>query len=469
MENKIKCFNKEHKEIIIANYYCVECNIYMCNKCDSFHSNLFKSHQKYNLTEEKDIKKVFTEFCQEEKHLEKLEYFCKTHNKLCCSSCIVKLKREGKGQHTDCDICLIEDIENEKKKNLNKNIEILEDLSKKIEESIKELKKIFETINKNKDELKLTIQTIFTKLRNKINEREDELILEVDKIYEKTYFNENQLKNFNKMPNIINETLNNGKLTIKKWEEKNNLSNLRYQINNCINIENNILEINKMNVILEKSREVKNNTTFKFYPEKDNNDINKFLTDIDLFGKINNLNDENENIDLDIEIRTIENITNKGILFESIGFENDYYEKYYGKKIELKKDDIYILTVCLELEDINNIDSKISFFNQYFLTILKDYNEDMEVEDIEFSIRKEDIKIFLDFRIKKNNFFSIFEDIILNIDLTSFNINYKNNLNLNNINLNNVSDLDSDELILGLFSFLLSIKCKLKNKKTLIN
>ena len=242
-----------------------------------------------------------------------MEYFCKTHNKLCCSSCIVKLKREGKGQHTDCDICLIEDIENEKKKNLNKNIEILEDLSKKIEESIKELKKIFETINKNKDELKLTIQTIFTKLRNKINEREDELILEVDKIYEKTYFNENQLKNFNKMPNIINETLNNGKLTIKKWEEKNNLSNLRYQINNCINIENNILEINKMNVILEKSREVKNNTTFKFYPEKDNNDINKFLTDIDLFGKINNLNDENENIDLDIEIRTIENITNKGI------------------------------------------------------------------------------------------------------------------------------------------------------------
>ena len=466
MENKIKCFNKEHKEIIIANYYCVECNIYMCNKCDSFHSNLFKSHQKYNLTEEKDIKKVFTEFCQEEKHLEKLEYFCKTHNKLCCSSCIVKLKREGKGQHTDCDICLIEDIENEKKKNLNKNIEILEDLSKKIEESIKELKKIFETINKNKDEIKLNIQTIFTKLRNKINEREDELILEVDKIYEKAYFNENQLKNFNKMPNIINETLNNGKLTIQKWKEKNNLSNLRYQINNCINIENNILEINKMNEILEKSREAKNNTTFKFYPEKDNNDINKFLKDIDLFGKINNLNDESENIDLDMEIRTIDNISNKGIFFELIGFENDYYEKYYGKKIGLKKDDIYILTVCLEVEDINNIDSKIEFFNQYFLEILEEQDEDI-VEDIEFSIRKEDIKIFLDFKIKKSNFFSIFEDIILNIDLTSLNINYKNDLNLNNINLNNLSDLESDELMLGLLSFFLSIKCKLKNKKYL--
>ena len=64
MENKIKCFNKEHKEIIIANYYCVECNIYMCNKCDSFHSNLFKSHQKYNLTEEKDIKKYLLNFAK---------------------------------------------------------------------------------------------------------------------------------------------------------------------------------------------------------------------------------------------------------------------------------------------------------------------------------------------------------------------------------------------------------------------
>ena len=70
-----------------------------------------------------------------------MEYFCKTHNKLCCSSCIVKLKREGKGQHTDCDICLIEDIENEKKKNLNKNIEILEDLSKKNRRINKRVKK----------------------------------------------------------------------------------------------------------------------------------------------------------------------------------------------------------------------------------------------------------------------------------------------------------------------------------------
>ena len=221
-----------------------------------------------------------------------------------------------------------------------------------------------------------------------------------------------------------------------------------------------------MNEILEKSREAKKNTTFKFYPEKDNNDINKFLKDIDLFGKINNLNDESENIDLDMEIRTIDNISNKGFFFELIGFENDYYEKYYGKKIGLKKDDVYILTVCLEVEDINNIDSKIAFFNQYFLEILEEQDEDI-AEDIEFSIRKEDIKIFLDFKIKKSNFFSIFEDIILNIDLTSLNINYKNDLNLNNINLNNLSDLESDELMLGLLSFFLSIKCKLKNKKYL--
>ena len=120
MESKIKCFNEEHKDITFANYYCVECNIYMCNKCQNFHSNWFKSHKLYNISKEKDIKNIFTGYCKEENHLDKLEYFCKTHNKLCCASCVVKLKIKGKGQHTDCDICAINDIKNEKKEYLNK-------------------------------------------------------------------------------------------------------------------------------------------------------------------------------------------------------------------------------------------------------------------------------------------------------------------------------------------------------------
>ena len=54
-----------------------------------------------------------------------------------------------------------------------KNIKILEDLSINLQQSIKELNIIFEKIEKNKEEIKINIQKIFTKLRNVINDRED--------------------------------------------------------------------------------------------------------------------------------------------------------------------------------------------------------------------------------------------------------------------------------------------------------
>ena len=114
MENpERKCFSKDHdKNIAIC--YCPECKIYMCKKCENLHSQLFKYHQEYNLNEE--INELFNGFCHENNHLDKLEYYCRTHNKLCCSGCIVKLKSKDKGQHTDCDICFVKDIKEEKKK-----------------------------------------------------------------------------------------------------------------------------------------------------------------------------------------------------------------------------------------------------------------------------------------------------------------------------------------------------------------
>ena len=66
-------------------------------------------HQ-YNFKNNKDI---FINFCQEQNHSNKLEYYCKNHNILCCASCITKIKGLGNGQHKDCDICFIEDIKDE--------------------------------------------------------------------------------------------------------------------------------------------------------------------------------------------------------------------------------------------------------------------------------------------------------------------------------------------------------------------
>ena len=113
MENKkYKCSFKEHIELD-ANYYCPKCNIYICNKCVKYHSNLFTDHNLFTL--DKDIKKEFTGFCKIKDHQNELDYFCKNHNILCCAKCITKVKGKGSSQHSDCNVCNYEDIINEKK------------------------------------------------------------------------------------------------------------------------------------------------------------------------------------------------------------------------------------------------------------------------------------------------------------------------------------------------------------------
>ena len=49
------------------------------------------------------------------------------------------------------------------------------------------MKKILEEIDKNKEQVKEEIQKIFTKIRNELNNREDELLIEVDQIFEKKF------------------------------------------------------------------------------------------------------------------------------------------------------------------------------------------------------------------------------------------------------------------------------------------
>ena len=152
MEFQKKCFSDEHKEIDAISY-CPECRIYMCNKCDNAHSSLLKNHHHpYKLNKEEEI---FTGYCKEKDHPNKLEYFCKNHNQLCCGLCISKLNEKGEGQHKDCDVCYIEKIKEEKKNKLKENIKCLEDLQNKFNEDMNKLKEIFEKIEKDKDDLKL--------------------------------------------------------------------------------------------------------------------------------------------------------------------------------------------------------------------------------------------------------------------------------------------------------------------------
>ena len=87
----------------------------------------------------------------------------------------------------------------------------LEELSNGINESINKLKIIVEKMNEKKEELKLKIQKIFTNIRNLINDREDQLLLEVDKQFENSFCNEDILKESEKLPKKI-------KLSLEKEE-----------------------------------------------------------------------------------------------------------------------------------------------------------------------------------------------------------------------------------------------------------
>ena len=278
MENqRKKCSSKEHKEIE-AIVYCRECSVYMCNKCEIFHSNLCQNHHTFKL--DKDISDIFTGFCKEEKHQMELEFFCKNHNQLCCPACISKIKTEKIGKHKDCDICNLEDIKDEKKNKLKNNIKMLEELSNTLQESINKLKDFYEKINKDKEEFKLEIQKIFTKIRNALNKREDELLLEVDQQFENLFFKEDIYKETEKLPNKIKLSLEKSKIIEEEYNNKINLF-----INDCIDIENNINEINEINENIKKCNKSEN---VKIRPVPKEEEVNKFLEMIKSFGKVFN-------------------------------------------------------------------------------------------------------------------------------------------------------------------------------------
>ena len=242
-----------------------------------FPFKISKIHHIYNLEKNKD--EFFSIYCKENDHLEILDFFCKNHNQLCCTSCICKIKGKKYGQHSNCNISLIEEIKDEKKNKLNENIKILEKISSNIKESIDKIKKIFEKINSNKEELKLKVQKIFTQIRSVVNEREDKILLEIDNKYDKIFFKEEFIKDCEKLENKIKISLEKGKKIDKEWNEPNKLYSL---INDCINIENNISYINLINTKINKFNNL-DNYKITFLPEEET-EIKNTLEIIKKFG-----------------------------------------------------------------------------------------------------------------------------------------------------------------------------------------
>ena len=276
MNDTKKCSLKKYNETD-AIFYCQECNIYMCYKCNNQHSELFENHIKYELGKNS----INTCFCKEKNHKAELRFYCKNHNVLCCTSCITKIKGDDYGQHTDCDICVIEKIASEKINKLKNNIKYLEDVSLKIDNSMDELKKIITQIDEKKDELKIKVSKIFTKLRTSINNREDKLLSEIDNKFNEFIFDAKILKQSEKMPNKTAEYLEKGKKIVDEWN--NNKNKLNIFINDCIEIENSIEKIKMIQQNIEIYNSEKININFL---PNDEGGVNKIIQSIQSFGEI---------------------------------------------------------------------------------------------------------------------------------------------------------------------------------------
>ena len=283
MEDKRhKCSSVEHSKID-AVIFCPTCNIFLCNKCqNNFHSKIFANHPIKNLTDEK--KDNFIDLCNEHNHLSKFEYFCKTHNKLCCVKCIAKIKDENNGQHKDCDIISLKEIKIEKEKKFKENYDKLEEISKNLENTINQFKVLIEQINKDKEDLILGIQKVFTKIRTALNEREDELISKVKGIYKESFFDEEIVKESEKLPLKVKQSLES---TNEIKEIQNIEKELSSEINYYIEFENNLNKIEEINKTINKCNSNKTRIVFECNYNHLENIIKKF-------GNINILFEEKE-------------------------------------------------------------------------------------------------------------------------------------------------------------------------------
>ena len=238
-----KCSFEEHKDIDAISY-CSKCDIYVCEKCKDYHNNLINRNHNQIFNKENN------EICLEKNHQEKLEYFCRTHNKLCCRACVTKIKGLGNGQHSECDICFVKDITDERKNLLEQNIIYLKNNRTTFDSLIKKLKEAYKEISDKKEKLKIRIQKFFTKIRNEINKREDQLLLIVEQVYENYFFNKNFSKDIDKIENKLNLSINKGMLVSNEYN--NDEINFISLINDCILIEDCIKEINYLKENYEK-------------------------------------------------------------------------------------------------------------------------------------------------------------------------------------------------------------------------
>jgi len=331
----------------------------MCNKCTNYHKGFLENHLLYNI--DKDFEDIFTGFCKEENHINKLEYFCKTHNKLCCAKCITKIKDENNGQHKDCDISSLKETKIEKEKKFKENYDNIAEIEKSLDDITNQIKIFQERNIKDKKDLITEIKKEFEILKNALNEREDHLLSDADELFKKSSFEEEIIKKKEKLSSNIRKSI----------ESINDIQNKEMELNSEINyyieFENNLNKIDELNESINKY----NSNQAKIIFEYNNEEI------LNLIKNFGNLKKENKN-DIEQNIIINEFNFNANPLNNLIEEEKDFdikFEKEKIKKIININDSKYF-----NIENIKIINiGQLSFQNLYFIK-----DKDNSSHDINF-------------------------------------------------------------------------------------
>jgi len=187
-------------------------------------------------------------------------------------------------------------------------------------------------------------------------------------------------------------------------------------------------------------------TNIKFFPDE-KIDINKILDKIIKFGKIYKDNELNEIDEHKIMIKSFDKEEKNHIFLELNKISYEKYNQYFSKEIKYEEDET-VFTIFLEGKDSNSLNSMYEIFDKSNLNKLSD--------KINFSMRKENNKLLLDFKMK-------FKEMLYGVKILHnliFDINEISLILKVNLDLNKVLKMNGFDFFVSLFSIMLSAKFK---------
>ena len=215
--------------------------------------------------------------------------------------------------------------------------------------------------------------------------------MEVDKQFEKEYFNENLLKENEKLPNKVKMSLEKGKRIEKELNNNIKLSSL---LNDCINVENDIKYINLINEKIKKAKSV--NSQIKFSSEESENNILESIKKLGVISLKDNkfeIQDININvIDFNIDnINCIKKISDhfdyhcNGYVYDNLCFFISKKNEYILAYIEGKSIIFFDINNNNEVKKFNNAHEnyiqtiRYYEYSLYDIILSSSYNDDIKI------------------------------------------------------------------------------------------